>query len=222
MVVVGIVVRVACVGVVGIVGMLCIGVLEVDCVAVVEILVLGAVFMVEVVEGVELVVGCVVGCVVRLVLWCVNGRGYFFRCFSLKFVEMKGLSVGGFLFGMVIWEDVLLGVMVVEVVVVESADACFFIFFQHGCLGDMMDVKVVMELVIGVVEVFYSVTMGMGVGGVGNRGSVESGGGDASVADGGGARWRDCCRFYDGIFGELQEDLPYRLPFTLSVIDFFS
>ena len=36
------------------------------------------------------------------------------------------------------------------------------------------------------VEVFYSVTMGVGVGGVGNRGrSVESGGGDASVADGG-------------------------------------
>ena len=35
--------------------MLCIRVLEVDCVEVVEILVLGAVF---VVEGVELVVGC--------------------------------------------------------------------------------------------------------------------------------------------------------------------
>ena len=30
--------------------------------------------MVEVVEGVELVVGCVVRHVVRLVLWCVNGR----------------------------------------------------------------------------------------------------------------------------------------------------
>ena len=77
------------------------------------------------------------------------------------------------------------------------------------------------------VEVFYSVTMGVGVGGVGNRGrSVESGGGDASVADGGadggGARWRDCCRFSDGIFGELQEDLPYRLPFTLNFTDFFS
>ena len=47
--------------------MLCIGVLEVDCVAVVEILVLGAVFVVEVVE---LVVRCVVGHAVRLVLWC--------------------------------------------------------------------------------------------------------------------------------------------------------
>ena len=52
----------------------------------------------------------------------------------------------------------------------------------------------------------------MGVGGVGNRrGSVESGGGDGG-ADGGGARWRDCCRFSDEIFRELREDLPYRLP----------
>ena len=80
---------------------------------------------------------------------------------------------------------------------------------------------------VGVVEVFYSVAMGVGVGGVGNRGrSVESGGGDASVADGGadggGARWRDCCRFSDGILRELREDLPYRLPFTLNVIGFFS
>ena len=141
MVVVGIVVRVACVGVVGVVGMFCIGVLEVDYVAVVEILVVGAVlvgdvlvavFMVEVVEGVELAVGCVVGRVVRLVLWCVNGRGYFLHCFSLKSVEMKGLSVDGFFFGMVIWADVLLGVMVVvvEVVVVETADACFFLSFS--------------------------------------------------------------------------------------------
>ena len=32
---------------------------------------LGVVFMVEVVDGVELVLGCVV----RLVLWCANGRG---------------------------------------------------------------------------------------------------------------------------------------------------
>ena len=133
---------------------------------------------------------------------------------------------------MVIWADVLLGVMVVEVVVAETADACFFIFFRRGCLGDMMDVRVVMELVINVVVlvgvvVFCSVTMGVGVGGVGNRGrSVESGGGDASVADGGadggGARWRDCCRFSDGILRELREDLPYRLPFTLNVNDFFS
>ena len=34
---------------------------------------------------------------------------------------MNGLSVGGFLFGMVIWADVLLGVVVVEVAVVETA-----------------------------------------------------------------------------------------------------
>ena len=44
-------------------------------------------------------------------------------------------------------------------------------------------------------------------------------GGDASVAD----RWgRDCCRFPDGIFTELREDLPYRLPFTFDIFDFFS
>ena len=77
-------------------------------------------------------------------------RGYFLRCFSLKSMEMKGLSVGGFLFGMVIWADVLLRMMVVEVVVVETADACFFIFFWRDYLGDMMDVRVVMKLVIGV------------------------------------------------------------------------
>ena len=156
MVVVGIVVlvmvlRVACVGVVGVVGVVCIGVLEVDCVEVVEILVLGAVFMVEVVEGVELVVGCVVGRVVKLVLWCVNRRGYFLRCFSLKSVEMNGLSVGGFLFGMVIWADVFLGMVMVEVVVVETADAWFFIFFWRSCLRDMMDARVVIEVVTDVV-----------------------------------------------------------------------
>ena len=48
MIVVGIVVRVACAGVVGVVGTFCIGELEVNCVAVVEILVLGAVFVVDV------------------------------------------------------------------------------------------------------------------------------------------------------------------------------
>ena len=38
---------------------------------------------------------------------------------------------------------------------------------------------------VGVVEVFYSVAIGLGVGGVGNRGmSVESGEGEASVAAG--------------------------------------
>ena len=52
-----IVVRIWCTGVVGVVGVLCIGVVEVNCTGVVDILVLGGVFVVEVVEGVELVVG---------------------------------------------------------------------------------------------------------------------------------------------------------------------
>ena len=74
----------------------------------------------------------------------------------------------------------------------------------------------------GVVEVVCSVRMGVGIGGVGNRGGgVVSSGGDFSVtvggAHGGGARWRDCCRFSDGIFGELPKDLPYCLPFTLDI-----
>ena len=73
-------------------------------------------------------------------------------------------------------------------------------------------------------EVFCSMTIGVGVGTVGNRGgSVESGGGDAGVAGGGadsrGARW-DCCKFFNRIFAELREYLPYRLPFTLDLIDF--
>ena len=143
MVVVGVVllvmvVRVACIGVVGV---LCIGVLEVDCVEVVDILVLDAVF---VVEGVVLVVGCVM----RLVLCC----------FCWKPVEMNGQSIGGFLFGIVIWvdhfiflewgfldkmvgADMLLDVVVVEVVVVGTVDVmqvCFFVFFRRGCLWDMM------------------------------------------------------------------------------------
>ena len=80
------VVRVSCIGVVGVVGVSCIGTLEVDCAGVVDILVLGGTFMVEVAEEVELMVGCVV----RLVLWCVNGREYFLCRFSLNSVEMNG------------------------------------------------------------------------------------------------------------------------------------
>ena len=95
------VVSVVFIQVVGVVGVLGTEVLEVDCVGVVDILMLGTVFVVEVVEGVELVVGCVARCVVRLVVWCVNGRGYLLCSFSLTLVEMNGLSVGGFLFGMV-------------------------------------------------------------------------------------------------------------------------
>ena len=187
------------------VGVLCMGVLEVDSVGMVDILVLGAVFVL-VVEGVELVVGCVVRHVVRLILWCVNGRGYFLRYFSLKSMEMNGLSVGGFLFWMVILADcfillergflnkmvgadVLLDMVAVKIVVVETVDVVqvwFFVFFWHGCLGDMMGVRVVIEVVVGVVEVFCSVRMGLGVGGVGNRGGdVVSGGGNVNVADGG-------------------------------------
>ena len=59
--------------------------------------------MVEVAEGVQLVVGYLL----RLVLWCLNRRGHFLCRVSLKLVEMNGLSVSGFLFGMVIWADVL-------------------------------------------------------------------------------------------------------------------
>ena len=162
------VVRVAFTGVVGVVRVLCMGVLEVDCVGVIDALVLGAVFVVQVVEGVELVVGCVVRRVVRLVLWCVNERGYFLRCFSLKLVEMNGLSVGGLLFGMVIWgdcfillewgfldkmvgADVLLDMVVVDIVVVETVDVVQVRVFYGVCLGDMMGVRVVIETVVGVV-----------------------------------------------------------------------
>ena len=51
-----------------VVGVLCIGAVEMDCTGVIDILVLDGVFMVEMVERVELVVGCVVRSVVRLVL----------------------------------------------------------------------------------------------------------------------------------------------------------
>ena len=72
------------------------------------------------------------------------------------------------------------------------------------------------------VEVVCSMRMGVGIGGVGNRGGgVVSSGGNVSATDGGGARWRDCCRFPDGIFGELREDLPYHLPFMLDIGDVF-
>ena len=54
---------------------------------------------------------------------------------------------------------------------------------------------------------------------------MVSSGGNVSVtdgrADGGGAMWRVFCRLPDEIFGELWEDLPYHLPFTLHTGDFF-
>ena len=54
-----------------VVGVLCIEMVEVHCSGMVDILVLGGVFVVEEVE-------LVVGYVLRLVLWCGNGMGYFF------------------------------------------------------------------------------------------------------------------------------------------------
>ena len=138
-------------------------------------------------------------------------------------VEMNGLSVGGCLFEMVIWADCFvvferdfLGKMVgtdvvmkvvVEVVEVEAVDvvhAGFFVFFRRGCLENMMGVRVTVEVGVGVVKVLCGLRMGVGVGGVGNRGEgMMSSGGNVSVADGGGARWKDCCKVPDGIFEEL-------------------
>ena len=54
----------------------------------------------------------------------------------------------------------------------------------------------------------------------GNKGEgVVSSEGDVDKA-GGGARWRECCRF-PKIFGELLEDLPYYLPFTFNIGNVF-
>ena len=54
------VLRELCIGVVEVVEVLCIGVVAVDCTGVVDIMVLGGVYVGEVVERVELVIGCVV------------------------------------------------------------------------------------------------------------------------------------------------------------------
>ena len=52
------------------------------------------------------------------------------------------------------------------------------------------------------------IKMGVGVGVVGNRGEdVICSGGNVIRADGGGARWKDCCRFPHRIFGKLWEDI---------------
>ena len=84
----------------------------------------------------------------------------------------------------------------------------------------MIDVKVVMELVVGVI---CGARIGVAVGCVGTRGEgVVSSRGSISVADGGGTGWGDCCRFPHGISRDLQEDLPYRLPFTLNIGDVLS
>ena len=70
------------------------------------------------------------------------------------------------------------------------------------------------------VEVISGVGISVGGGGVGGReDGVVSNGGDVGVA-GGGASWRDCCRFPE-IFGELWEDLPYSLSFTFNIDNVF-
>ena len=160
------VLRKLCIGVVEMVGELCIGVVEVDCMGVVDIMVLSGLFVLKVVEGVKLVVVCIV----KVVLWFGNRKGYFLYCFSLKSVEMNGLSVGGCLFRMMICADSFLflqldflgkmvGInlvmkMTVEVVVLEAVDvarAGLFAFSRRGCLGNMMDLtvgKVLMWLIV--------------------------------------------------------------------------
>ena len=75
------------------------------------------------------------------------------------------MSVGGFLFGMVIWADcfVLLELgflgrmvgagVVVEFVVMGAVMWCkqeFFYFFRRGCFGGIMGVRVVIGVVVGV------------------------------------------------------------------------
>ena len=76
------------------------------------------------------------------------------------------------------------------------------------------------------VVVVCSMRMGVEIGSIGNRGGgVVSSRRNVSVtdvgADGGGARWRDCCRLPTGIFRELSEDLPYHFPFMLDTGNVF-
>ena len=65
--------------------------------------------------------------------------------------------MSGCLFGMVIWVDFLFlerEYLMVGDVLVEAVDvvqAGFFVFSRRVCLRDMMDVKVVVEVVVGVV-----------------------------------------------------------------------
>ena len=70
--------------------------------------------------------------------------------------------------------------------------------------------------------VVCGVRMGVAIDNVRARGEgVVSSGGSLSVADAGGARWKYCCRFPDGISRELWEDLPYHLPITFNIDDVF-
>ena len=140
-------------------------------------------------------------------------------------VEVNGQSVGACLLGMVIWADrfvilerdflgKMVGVdvmmeMVVEVVVLEAVDvvqAGFFCLFQAWLFGEYDGCSsggggCGWDGGVGLVEVVSSVGMGVGIGGADNRvNGVVSSGEKVSVV-GGGARWRDCCRFPDEIFG---------------------
>ena len=57
-------------------------------------------------------------------------------------------------FDKMVGADVFFGVVVVKILVVETVDVVqvwFFDFFRRGCLGDMMSVRVVIEVVVGVV-----------------------------------------------------------------------
>ena len=56
-----------------------------------------------------------------------------------------------------------------------------------------MDVKVVIEVVVDVIVLVCGVRLGVAVGS----------GGSVSVADSGGARWKDCCSFPNKISEEL-------------------
>ena len=98
-----------------------------------------------------------------------NGKEKCLGRFSLKSVEMNVLSVGGFLFGMVIWADCfvllehgflgkMVGADVLMDVVVEAAEvvqAGLFVFLRRGCLEDMMGVRVVIENVVGAVVLVW-------------------------------------------------------------------
>ena len=230
------VVRVLCFEVFRVVGVLCIGRGGL-CRS-------GAIFVLEVVEGMELVVGCVVGRVVRLVLLCMNGRGYF--CVALAWNWWKwpdwvwvGFSLG-WLSGRIVspfgtWflgQDGRRGRVDGHGGWGCCSGGCgcgasrIFCLFPEWLFGgydgcESGDRGCGWCGGVRVVEIVCGVRIGVGVGGVGCEEGVVSGRGNVSVADGGGDRWRDCCRFPAGIFGELWEDLPYCFPFTLDIGDVF-
>ena len=230
------VVRVLCFEVFRVVGVLCIGRGGL-CRS-------GAIFVLEVVEGMELVVGCVVGRVVRLVLLCMNGRGYF--CVALAWNWWKwpdwvwvGFSLG-WLSGRIVspfgtWflgQDGRRGRVDGHGGWVCCSGGCgcgasrIFCLFPEWLFGEYDGCESGDRGCgwcggVRVVEIVCGVRIGVGVGGVGCEEGVVSGRGNVSVADGGGDRWRDCCRFPAGIFGELWEDLPYCFPFTLDIGDVF-